>query len=98
MKNLFITAALVFFTTHVFAQQPFPSSQTDGKYYTINGYKIWTVSFGKGDPIFFIAGGPGGTHYGLRSFDSLSTTNTLVYFDGLGRGKSDTAINVSEYT
>ncbi|MES1225838.1 MAG: alpha/beta hydrolase, partial [Bacteroidota bacterium] len=48
--------------------------------------------------IFFIAGGPGGTHYGLRSFDSLSTTNTLVYFDGFGRGKSDTAKNVKEYT
>ena len=76
----------------------FPVSQTDGKYYTINGAKLWTVSFGKGDPLFFIAGGPGGSHYGLRSFDSLSTTNTLVYFDGFGRGKSDTAKNVSEYT
>lgn len=78
--------------------QTFPSSQTDGRYYTINGAKIWTVSFGKGDPIFFIAGGPGGTHYGLRSFDSLSSTNTLVYFDGLGTGKSDTAKNVKEYS
>ncbi|MBI4944929.1 MAG: alpha/beta fold hydrolase [Bacteroidetes bacterium] len=78
--------------------QSFPSSQTDGKYYTVNGAKLWTVSFGKGDPLFFIAGGPGGSHYGLRSFDSLSTTNTLVYFDGFGRGKSDTAKNVSEYT
>lgn len=98
MKNLLIAAALVLSSIVTFAQTPFPSSQTDGKYYTINGYKIWTVSFGKGDPIFFIAGGPGGTHFGLRSFDSLSTTNTLVYFDGLGRGKSDTAKNVSEYT
>jgi len=78
--------------------QSFPSSHTDGKYYTINGAKIWTVTFGKGDPLFLIAGGPGGTHYGLRSFDSLSLTNTLVYYDGLGRGKSDTAQKVSEYT
>ena len=78
--------------------QNFPSSQNDGKYYTINGYKLWTVSFGKGDPLFFIAGGPGGTHYGLRSFDSLSTTSTLVYYDGLGRGKSDTAKKLSEYS
>ena len=78
--------------------QNFPDSQTDGKYYTVNGAKLWTVRFGKGDPIFFIAGGPGGTHYGLRSFDSLSTTNTLVYFDGFGRGKSDTAKNVNEYS
>ena len=78
--------------------QNFPDSQTDGKYYTVNGAKLWTVRFGKGDPIFFIAGGPGGTHYGLRSFDSLSTTNMLVYFDGFGRGKSDTAKNVNEYS
>jgi Predicted hydrolases or acyltransferases (alpha/beta hydrolase superfamily) len=31
-------------------------------------------------------------------FDSLSTTNTLVYFDAFGRGKSDTAKNVTEYS
>lgn len=78
--------------------QNFPDSETDGKYYTVNGARLWTVSFGKGDPIFFIAGGPGGTHYGLRSFDSLAATNTLVYFDGFGRGKSDTAKNVAEYS
>ena len=84
-------------TASLFAQG-FPQSQTDGKYYTVNGYKLWTVSFGKGDPLFLIAGGPGGTHYGLRSFDSLATTNTLVYFDNLGRGKSDTAKNIKEYT
>ncbi len=77
--------------------QNFPSSHDDGKYYTVNGAKLWTVSFGKGDPLFFIAGGPGGSHYGLRSFDSLSTTSKLVYYDGLGRGKSDTA-GVGEYS
>lgn len=96
MKN-FVLACLFLSVNSLFSQT-FPDSQTDGKYYTVNGYKLWTVSFGKGDPIFFIAGGPGGTHYGLRSFDSLSKTHTLVYFDGLGRGKSDTAKNVSEYT
>jgi proline iminopeptidase len=78
--------------------QPYPDSQTDGKYYTVNGAKLWTVSFGQGDPLFLIAGGPGGSHYGLRSFDSLSSTCTLVYFDNLGRGKSDTAKDVREYS
>lgn len=97
MKKLILFLAIIFFAQRLFAQT-FPDSQTDGKYYTVNGAKIWTVSFGKGDPIFFIAGGPGGNHYGLRSFDSLSTTNTLVYFDGLGRGKSDTTINVAQYS
>jgi proline iminopeptidase len=78
--------------------QKFPDSETDGKYYEVNGAKLWTVSFGEGEPLFFIAGGPGGTHYGLRRFDSLSTTNTLVYYDAFGRGKSDTAKVVTEYS
>jgi len=97
MKSITTVFILLFFSTLSPAQN-FPESQTDGKYYDVNGAKLWTVSFGKGDPIFFIAGGPGGAHYGLRSFDSLSTSNTLVYFDGFGRGKSDTAKNVREYT
>lgn len=97
MRNLLFSLSMLLLKTHLFSQF-FPSSHTDGKYYTINGAKIWTVSFGKGDPLFFIAGGPGGTHYGLRSFDSLSKTNTLVYYDGFGRGKSDTAKTLSEYT
>ena len=78
--------------------QTFPDSETDGKYYEINGAKIWTLSFGKGEPLFLIAGGPGNAHSYLRRFDSLSTTNTLIYYDGFGRGKSDTANNVTEYS
>jgi len=96
MKQIFL--GFIFLWSFSLFSQTFPDSQTDGKYYTVNGYKLWTVSFGKGDPLFLIAGGPGGTHYGLRSFDSLSRTNTLVYYDGLGRGKSDTAKKVTEYT
>ncbi len=78
--------------------QTFPDSENDGKYYEVNGAKIWTVSFGNGDPLFLIAGGPGTAHYVMRGFDSLSTTNTLIYFDAFGRGKSDTAKNVTEYS
>jgi proline iminopeptidase len=98
MRKIIFLLVIVFFVSTAGNAQSFPESQTDGKYYTVNGYKLWTVSFGKGDPLFFIAGGPGGSHYGLRSFDSLSATNTLIYFDNLGRGKSDTAKNVKEYS
>jgi proline iminopeptidase len=97
MKPFLAFLFLLTINIHISAQ-PFPDSNTDGKYYEVNQAKLWTVSFGKGEPIFFIAGGPGNTHYGLRRFDSLSTTNTLVYYDGFGRGKSDTAENVSEYS
>ncbi|MBS1918246.1 MAG: alpha/beta fold hydrolase [Bacteroidetes bacterium] len=78
--------------------QPFPDSEKDGKYITVNGAKLWVVSFGNGDPLIIIPGGPGGAHPSYRSFDSLAKTSTLVYFDAFGRGKSDTAKDVKEYS
>jgi len=95
-KNIYILFFLAI-TNHLTAQT-FLDSQKDGKYYNINGAKIWTVSFGKGEPLFLIAGGPGDAHTYLRAFDSLSNNNTLVFFDGFGRGKSDTASDVKEYS
>src|SRR5690349_19317040 len=97
MKKI-LSSFLVLFLFLISNAQPYPDSQTDGKYITVNGAKLWVVTFGHGDPLFFIAGGPGGTHAGLRSFDALSKSNTLVYFDAFGRGKSDTAKDVKEYT
>ena len=98
MKKTIVFLLLFCSITLSHAQNPYPDSFTDGKYYTVNGAKLWTVSFGEGDPIFFIAGGPGGTHVGLRSFDTLSTKFKLVYYDGFGRGKSDTAKEVKDYS
>lgn len=80
------------------AQITYPDSRTDGKYVTVNGAKLWVVTVGKGDPLILIAGGPGGTHLGLRRFDTLAARYTLVYFDAFGRGKSDTAKDVTDYT
>jgi len=94
---IFSTLILLTNTNYLFAQT-FPDSQTGGNFYTINGAKIWTVSVGKGDPLFIIPGGLGGAHVGMRGFDSLYNSATLVYFDGFGRGKSDTAKNVKEYS
>lgn len=93
-RNTFLFFIII--SISIYAQ--FPDSFTDGKYYEVNGAKLWTLSFGEGEPLFLIAGGPGNTHYGLRHFDSLSTTNTLVYYDAFGRGKSDTAKVVTEYS
>ena len=56
MKRIKILVVLFFYCSQTYAQN-FPDSQTDGKYYTVNKAKLWTVSFGEGDPIFFIAGG-----------------------------------------
>lgn len=103
-KNLLL---LLFVSTCFFSTaQPttdsivFPNSLTDGEYHTINGAKLWVVTVGKGTPLIIIPGGPGGNHLGYRVFDSLSVKSNiqLIYFDAFGRGKSDTAKNVKEYT
>ncbi len=98
---LFIYILITISFSACFAQKTavkYPDSAEDGKYYSVNGAKLWTVTVGEGDPTFFIAGGPGGAHVGLRSFDSLATKFKLIYYDGFGRGKSDTAKNVTEYS
>lgn len=96
MKKTFLIF-IVFITLNSFSQS-YPDSEKDGKYYTINGAKIWVVSFGKGDPIFILSSGLADPHYELRSFDALSATNALVFYDGFGRGKSSLAKNVTEYS
>lgn len=97
MKKIFFFLFL-FINVYPSFSQSYPDSETDGKYVTVNGAKLWVVMFGKGDPLFIIPGGPGGNHYSYRAFDTLSAGCTLVYFDAFGRGKSDTAKDVKEYT
>jgi proline iminopeptidase len=96
MKKILIVLSC--FLNIVVGAQTFPDSHKDGKYVTVNGAKLWVVVVGKGDPLILIPGGPGGVHVGLRRFDSLASRHMLVYFDAFGRGKSDTAKNVKEYT
>ncbi|MEP7197324.1 MAG: alpha/beta hydrolase [Saprospiraceae bacterium] len=78
----------------------FPDSWTGGAYYMINGAKLWVVVVGKGEPLLIIPGGPGGNHLSYRVFDSLTLKGNiqLIYYDAFGRGKSDTATNVKDYT
>jgi len=96
MKKIFLFVFL-FLSVKVHAQK-LPDSFTDGKYVTVNGAKLWVVLAGQGDPLIIIPGGPGGSHISYRSFDSLSKDNQIVYFDAFGRGKSDTAKDVKEYS
>ena len=99
MKKITLIIFIFLFINAVNAQIKHVDSWADGKYVKANGANLWVVTVGEGDPIIFIAGGPGGTHLGLRSFDSLANHHhQLIYFDAFGRGKSDTAKIVSEYT
>ena len=96
MKKILILVC-VLFQYSVYAQK-LPDSYTDGKYLTVNGAKLYVVLVGKGDPLIIIPGGPGGAHLAYRSFDSLAKDNEIIYFDAFGRGKSDTAKDVKEYS
>ncbi|MGZ3950245.1 MAG: alpha/beta fold hydrolase [Flavisolibacter sp.] len=97
MKRLLLLVICII-SLYAEAQIVYPDSQKGGKYVTVNGAKLWVVIVGKGDPLILIAGGPGGAHVGLRRFDSLASNYMLIYFDAFGRGKSDTAKNVKEYS
>jgi len=96
MKKIFLLVFLIL-NVKVYAQK-LPDSFTDGKYLTVNGAKLWVVLAGQGDPLIIIPGGPGSAHFSYRSFDSLAKDNQLVFFDAFGRGKSDTAKDVKEYS
>lgn len=100
MKKIFLLFSFLSITFFSIAQTSFPDSWTGGQYYTINGAKLWVVTVGTGEPLIIIPGGPGGNHLPYRSFDSLSVKGNiqLIYFDAFGRGKSDTATNVKQYT
>ncbi|MDG5490497.1 alpha/beta fold hydrolase [Psychroserpens sp. SPM9] len=95
-----ICLAFVVFQTMAFAQtDPNIFDKFESKFYTIDGYKINVEVLGEGDPIFFLPGGPGNSHdYMQGAFGQYYKTHTVVFFDWLGRGKSDNAKDVSEYS
>lgn len=69
-----------------------------GQFITINGARLWVEEKGSGEPLILIAGGPGGSHAGMHSFDTLSDVCRLIFFDAYGRGRSDQAKDLKEYT
>ena len=99
-KTTFIRILFLGISTFIFAQQdPNIFDKFESKFYTIDGYKINVEVLGEGDPIFFLPGGPGNSHdYMQGNFGQYYKTNTVVFFDFLGRGKSDNAKDISEYS
>src|SRR5262245_41794163 len=63
-----------------------------GEFVTVNGAKLWVEIEGKGDPLLLVPGGPGCSHsYFHPFFSALAGSHRVIYFDALGRGKSDRA-------
>ena len=97
-----LAVILSFITLFVFSQN-LPEKgiydKFESKTYTIDGYNYNVEVLGEGNPIFFLPGGPGNSHdYMQGNFGQYYKTNTVVFFDWLGRGKSDNAKDVSEYS
>ncbi len=70
-----------------------------GDFAIVGGARLWYESEGKGEPLLLIAGGPGLAHgYFHPHFSGLADSNRVIYFDALGRGKSDRAKRLGEYT
>ena len=69
------------------------------KYVDAGGVMIYTVSFGAGQPLVIVHGGPGASHdYFLPYLLPLARTNRLIFIDERGSGKSEKVEDVSKYT
>ena len=68
------------------------------RYIKLRNETIYTKIVGKGEPLIFLHGGPGGEHrFFLPHLQDLSQHFTLIFYDQRGCGQSEKAIN-EEYT
>lgn len=100
MRYTVLCLLFIHFTIAALGQSdPEIFDQFESKQIKIDDYKINVEVLGEGDPIFFFAGGPGDSHdYMQGSFGHYYKTNQVVFIDMLGRGASDDANDVSEYS
>lgn len=100
MKTLIGLFILSMYTSSCAAQPVQNIYETfDSHTILIDGYKIHLEVKGEGDPIFFLPGGPGNSHdYMQGNFGHYYKSHKVVFFDWLGRGLSDDAKDVTEYS
>ena len=100
MKSLSLSLFTLLLSAQLLAQ---PAENIFDKFTSrtiqIDGYDINVESLGTGDAIFFFAGGPGNSHdYMQGNFGQYHSTHQVVFIDMLGRGMSDDAKDVREYS
>ncbi len=99
MKQLIILFFIFFGYTFSLTAQESIHDEFKSKTLKINGYNINVETKGKGNPVVFIAGGPGNSHDYLQgNFGKYHKNIQVVFFDALGRGMSDDAKDKSEYS
>lgn len=100
MKQLMALFLPLCITFSLMAQQEAGTCEKfTSEFFEIDGYKINVETLGKGNPIFFFAGGPGNSHdYMQANFGQYYKDRQVVFIDFLGRGKSDDAKSAEEYS
>ena len=98
-----IGLACYFLTGNVLAQSSTPNYDVPlhghGQYVPTPQGKLYYEREGQGPPIILVAGGPGGSHASFHPwFSRLARTHTVIYFDNLGRGRSDRLADPKSYT
>jgi proline iminopeptidase len=96
-----LLAAGIFTGTLAAAEKAGPAGvyPVDEMYVDAGGVLIYTVSFGRGEPLVIVHGGPGASHdYFLPYLLPLARTNRLIFIDERGSGKSEKLEDVSKYT
>jgi proline iminopeptidase len=70
-----------------------------GKFADSPDGKVYYETEGSGPPVFVVAAGPGGSHASFHPwFSRLAKDHTVVYFDNVGRGRSDRLKDPKHYT
>ena len=101
MRRSFLAVIALAVTSFAFAakQKEATVFPIDEGYVDANGVLIYYKSFGKGDPLFIVHGGPGASHdYFLPHLIPLARTNRLVFIDERGSGRSEKLDDVKQYT
>jgi proline iminopeptidase len=70
-----------------------------GQFVTTAHGRLYFEVEGKGPPVILISGGPGGSHASFHPwFSRLAGRFTVIYFDNIGRGRSDRLLPGTPYT
>lgn len=76
-----------------------PNAEPEGHFAVVNGHRLWYRIAGQGYPLLLIPGGPGMSHrYLYPGLARLADSFQVIYFDAFGRGQSDRALSLDQYS
>lgn len=91
MKKTILSIALLFTTLLMFGQSkaiPYGSNPAAGKYYNINGIKMYCEVYGNGTPVLMIHGNGGSLEAFKKNIPYFAKNYKVIAVDGRAHGKS----------